>query len=63
MIASLGIERLEGPDDDVARALESLAMEEVDGSALEAGARPGPEGELGDDEIGRAAEEIRRDER
>jgi hypothetical protein len=64
MIAShvTDVERMEWSYDDVARELEDLATDDVEGFELETAARPGFEDETADDEIGRASEEWQSDE-
>jgi hypothetical protein len=56
---------VEGVDwtyDDVARELQELEVDDVDGIALESAAGPSREDEAADDEIGRASEELQSDE-
>lgn len=47
---------------DVARELQDLAENDVDGIALESAPGPSREDEVADDEIARASEELQSDE-
>jgi hypothetical protein len=56
------VEGVEWTYADVARELQDLEVDDVDGIALESAAGPGREDEVADDEIGRASEELQSDE-